>query len=80
MINIQEQDAEKYKESLKNSLKKEAEIIDEIIESNHYNDDQYPLTKKYRDYKENIQKLIELAKLNKMTITLQNKMYENMLD
>jgi hypothetical protein len=28
---IEEQDAEKYKESLKNSLKKEAEIIEEII-------------------------------------------------
>jgi hypothetical protein len=28
---IEEQDTEKYKESLKNSLRKEAEIIEEII-------------------------------------------------
>ena len=58
---IEEQDTEKFKESLKSSLKQEEQLIEEIIN---------PKSKKFRDYKENIIKLIELAKLNKITITL----------
>ena len=58
---IDEQDTEKFKESLKSSLKQEEQLIEEIIN---------PQSQKFRDYKDNIMKLIELAKLNKITITL----------